>query len=420
MAATVPVIQILNRNNYEDQHLLSLPNALPLPKLAPSSIRIKTSVLSLTANNLTYGRVGHLITIWEIHPLPPSIPAEYSDLKKFGRIAAWGYATVIESNVSEIELGSQVFGILPIGTLPLDMQVQVNPQVPGQFVEVSKHRENVMDLYNQYLFYPPGAPRSLEPKDSKGYDALFQIFFTTSYLINRFTLPWNPTEFVHPGTAQDGWTLEKGSIDDKTIALVFADSGKTALALAYLLKNRPVGMKPGAVVGIGSSASRAFVKDTGLYDNLLTYDSDSGDLDLELGLTPDSKVVVFEFGSRGDAGTRWADKLRHTHEHVVQLIVGGEVVKDNPETATAKFLARTKNAAVVFNASRAGVQAKEVLGEKRYLDELLGDYLAFKESGLVKRLNLVWGEGMEDVGKGWEKLCKSEVKSDQGLVFSLD
>jgi hypothetical protein len=80
-------------------------------------------------------------------------------------------------------------------------------------------------------------------------------------------------------------------------------------------------------------------------------------------------------------------------------------------------LARTKNAAVVFSASRAGVQAKEVLGEKRYLEELLRDYLAFKESGLVKRLHLVWGEGMEDVGKGWEKLCKGEVKSDQGLVF---
>jgi hypothetical protein len=27
---------------------------------------------------------------------------------------------------------------------------------------------------------------------------------------------------------------------------------------------------------------------------------------------------------------------------------------------------------------------------------------------------------MDDVGKGWEKLCKGEVKSDQGLVFSLD
>lgn len=352
--------------------------------------------------------------------MPPSIPAEYSDPKKFGRIAAWAYATVIESNVSEIEVGSQVFGILPIGTLPVDMQVQVNPHVPGQFVEVSKHREKVMDLYNQYLFYPPGTQRTLESKDSQGYDALFRIFFTTSYLINRFTLPWDPTEFVHPGTAQDGWTVEKGSIDDKTVTLVFADSGKTALALAYLLKNRPAGTKPQTVVGIGSSASRAFVKGTGLYDKLLTYDSDSGDLELELGLTSDSKVVVFEFGSRGDAGTRWADKLRQTHENVVQLIVGGEVVKDSPETATAKFLARAKNAAVVFNASRAGVQAKEVLGEKRYLDELLRDYLAFKESGLVKRLHLVWGEGMEDVGKGWDKLCRGEVKSDQGLVFSLD
>ena len=421
MTTTSPIIQLLSRNNYEDQYLVSLPNAFPLPELAPSSIRIKTSVLSLTANNLTYGRVGHILRMWEIYPSPPSIPVEYSDPKKFGRIGAWGYATVIKSNVSGIEVGTPVFGLLPIGTLPLDMQVQVNPQVPGQFFEVSKQRENVMPLYNQYMFYPPVAQRTLEQKENQGNDALYQVFFMTSYLINRFSFPWNAAEFVHPGTVEDSWTVEKGSIDDKTIMLVFADSGKTALAFAHLLKNcRPTGMKPRMVVGIGSSASRAFVHETKLYDKLMTYDSDTDDLGLELGLTSSSKVVVCEFGSRGGAGERWANKLRKSHDNVVQLIVAGDNVPDSPEKATERFLARTKSGAVVFNASKARDQAINVVGERRYLEEFLKEFWLFKERGLVKGLHMIWGEGMEDVGRGWEKLCKGEVKSDHGLVFSLD
>ncbi|KAE8440879.1 hypothetical protein EG329_006346 [Mollisiaceae sp. DMI_Dod_QoI] len=421
MTPTPPVVQFLSRNNYEKQYLVALPNILPLPKLAPSSIRIKTSILSLTANNLTYGRIGHILRVWDVHHLPSSIiPAEYSDLQNFGRIPAWGYATVIESNVARIEVGAQVFGLHPIGTLPFDMEVKVNPQIPSQFFEVSKERENVMPLYNQYIFYPPIAQRTLEQKQSQGYDALFQVFFTTSYLMNRFIFPWIPAEFVHPVSVEDSWTVEKGFMDEKTIVLVFADSGKTALALAYLLKNgRPAGKKPQMIVGIGSSASRNFVQATGLYDKAMTYDSDSGELVLELDLTSKSKVVVCEFGSRGDAGNRWANKLRESHDNVVQLIVAGEVVRDSPEKATEKFLARTKNAATVFNASAARVQAIEVLGEKKYFEELSRDWLSFKKHGLVKGLHMVWGEGMEEVGKGWDKLCKGEVGSDQGLVFSL-
>ena len=75
--ASAPVIQVLSRSNYEDQHLVSLPNAYPLPPLAPSSIRIKSTILSLTTNNFAYARIGHLLGWWDVHPLPPSIPAEY-------------------------------------------------------------------------------------------------------------------------------------------------------------------------------------------------------------------------------------------------------------------------------------------------------------------------------------------------------
>ncbi|PVH67855.1 hypothetical protein DL98DRAFT_579062 [Cadophora sp. DSE1049] len=205
-----------------------------------------------------------------------------------------------------------------------------------------------------------------------------RIFFTTSYLINRFAFPWVPAEFIHPSNIENNWTPEKGEIDQKTTVIVL-----------QIDRSRRV------------------------------YEDDGGDLDEELGLAADSKIVVVEFGSRGGAAARWANKLRESQNNVVQLTVAGEVVKETPE-ALEKFKARAKTGATVFNASAARVQDVNILGEKRYSDELLTEWLAFKIRGLVQVLELVWGVGMEAMGKGWEKLCKGEVKSDQGLVFYLE
>lgn len=420
-ATSTSIIQVLSRMNYEEQHLVSLPNSSCLPELAQESIRVKTSVLSLSANTLMYGRIGHILGMWPIHPLPDSISAQYSDPEKFGRIGTWAYATVIESNVPGVGIGSQIFGYLPIGTLPLDMKVKYNPEVPNQLLEVSKHREKSMSLYNQYTFYPLPASRTLELKEAQGYDALFQIFFTTSYLINRFIFPWDSAESAHPVSVEDGWTLEKGYLDHNTTVLIFADSGKTALALAWLLKNgRPAASKPLMVVGIGANASRAFSQRTGLYDKILTYDSDSGDLDLELGLTRDSKAVLCEFGSRGSAADRWQTKLQKKHRNIIQLIVAGEVVPDSPEQAMEKFLARTQKDATVFNASKVREQALTILGQNFFHEELQRDWASFKKLGLVNGFHMTWGDGMQAVGESWDRLCKGLVKSDTGLVFSLD
>jgi hypothetical protein len=42
-----------------------------------------------------------------------------------------------------------------------------------------------------------------------------------------------------------------------------------------------------------------------------------------------------------------------------------------------------------------------------------------KKGGYINGMRLVWGEGMEDFGRGWEKLYKEEFSPDEGLVFSL-
>lgn len=320
MASAMPVIQVLSKNNYQDQHIISLPNAFPLPALASASIRIKSTILSLTTNTFTYARLGHLLGWWDVHLLPPSIPAEFSDPKKFGRVSAWGYAEVLESNASGIEEGTQFYGYLPIGTLPLDIEVKPNPKGPSQFFEVSKQREKLWPVYNRYIFDPQN-PKEVREKESLGWDVLMLILFQTGYMTNRYVLALEPSKLVYPsGDSKDGWTFQHGALDDNSIIIGFAASGKTAIRLAYSLKHdRPAGKKPRTVVGVGSVSSKAFTEGTGLYDKVLTYDADSGGLGHQLGLKPDTKIVVSDFGARDGAADRWAAKLREHCTDVVQL-----------------------------------------------------------------------------------------------------
>ncbi|KAL2073275.1 hypothetical protein VTL71DRAFT_10599 [Oculimacula yallundae] len=424
MSTRIPAIQVLSRQNYEDQHIVSLPNAYPLAPLGSSSIRVQSTVISLTTNNLSYARFGHMLGWWDIHPLPPSIPSEFSDPVKFGRISCWGFGEVIESNVADIKMGEQVFGYLPIGDLPVDMEVKMNDKVTQQFFEVSKHRAHVLAIYNRYYISPSfktGQERS-QALEGQGLESIY-FLFATGYCINRFLFPWNPAELATPsGAPDDTWNLQKGTIDSNTVVLVFSGSGKTALSFAYGLKHgRPAGKTPRSVIAIGSEASKGFTEGTGLYDKVLTYDADSGNLTSELGLQ-DSKIVICDFGARGGASDRWAAKLLQTHKDVAQLGIGGEVAAISPEQATAAIMARYKaggDAKPNMNASAVMDQALKLVGEQKYFDDYRREFVAFMERGAVKGLRLVWGQGMDDVGKGWQRLCKGDVGPDEGLVFNL-
>lgn len=147
-----------------------------------------------------------------------------------------------------------------------------------------------------------------------------------------------------------GWTVKDGKIEANTTVLIFSPSGETSLTFAHQVRHshgRPAASKARMVIGIGSEASRAFTEGTGLYDLVLCYDSDSSrdakDLGNVLSLQEDAKVVICDFGSRGGAADRWAEKLRRGYGNVVQGSIVEEVVADNPEEVTRKFLERVKD-----------------------------------------------------------------------------
>ncbi|GAP92650.2 hypothetical protein SAMD00023353_5900020 [Rosellinia necatrix] len=441
MADEIPTVQILDKQNYFEQTLLPLPNALPYPPLAPSSLRLRTSVLSLTVNNFTYAALGTLLHWWDVHPLPPSTPAPYDDGAKYGRISAWGYAEVLESTVPSVPRGSHLWGYVPLGTLAEDLEVR--PHRPdgdaadsdgdataAQVLVTSAHRQRAMPIYNRYFVYPPSGGRAAEiarRTRAVAHDALLRVMHATAFLMADFAFNADAARLVNPGLGPDTnddaiWSARDADLSGATV-LVLAPGSKVAAIFASLLRARPTG-RPRRIIGASSEASRAFVEGTGAYDAVI---STAGD---PLQAVRDhhedgSRLAIFDFGGRAGIGPRWAASLAAHPQYTARLLfvgVGSDIL--DPATASAVRAAaaaappKPAYKAVRVNADDMRRRAIQRLGEDGYWAEEARSWALFREEG-IKGLDVAWGQGMPDVIKGWDRLARGEVLPNEGLVYKL-
>ena len=412
-----PVIQVLSKADYRQQYLLPLPSA-SLPPLSPSSIRIKTAICSLTANNTTYAKLGDILGWWNVHSLPSNIiPAEYSDSAKYGRVSTWGYAQVLESTHADLPAGSAVYGYLPIGTLPVDLQLE-SPVCKGHFTETSPDRSRLLPIYNRYVAFAPGETEKL-PKDFLGWSSLMMTLFETSYTLNKSVFAWEEKNLAKPTSTNPSWTLEQANLTG-SIVIVLAASGKTALSFAHQLRNaRPTDVQPLRIVAVGSDASRGFAEDTGFYDQVLNYNEPIARLASTLGIKSDTKMVLCDFGSRGNTFRTWLTALKPTCRDIIPLGVGSEP-KVLPKEELIKNL--TELAAmgrIMVNASDMRDQSMKNVGEEKYFQDFLAEWKAFVFAGAIPGVSLEWGEGMGAMGKVWDLYCSGEAKADKGYVFEM-
>ena len=111
-----PIAQILSKNNYTRQSIVTLSSSsveleAPLPR---SGVRVNTTLIALTANNLGYAALGTQLHRWDAFPVPSPVPPPFNDSAAYGIVSAWGYATILESTIPPIPSGSLKF---PLGLL---------------------------------------------------------------------------------------------------------------------------------------------------------------------------------------------------------------------------------------------------------------------------------------------------------------
>lgn len=150
MASSPPVTRVVSKEKYDQQYFLDV-NLSKLPSLAASSVRIQSQMFALSSNNLSYCAMGDVLHWWKAFALPSYLPAPFNDPEAYGIPPGWGIAHVVESTIPELEPGQTLFGFIPTSTMLADLQLEQSEDVPGHWFEVSKHREQLMSLYNRYL-----------------------------------------------------------------------------------------------------------------------------------------------------------------------------------------------------------------------------------------------------------------------------
>jgi hypothetical protein len=413
--STFPCIQILNKQDFTEQHIVKLPKE-ELPELASDSIRVRTTLFSLTVNNITYARVGHLVGWWDVHPLPSSIPSQFNNSTKYGRISCWGTAEVVDSTSALVPQGKKIYGYLPIGTLPVDLKVGT-AQVKDQFWAINEHRKHLLKTYNRYFIYPD---EDIAQEESQAWDAVLKALFKISYILNRFSFAWEDIHPIHPsGDATLKWTKEDANLKD-AIVLIFAPAGKTLAALAQQIrKTRPAESQPRKLIGIGSEASKSLSEGMGWYDEILLYSDDPPAQVERWKLDESTKVVIFDGGSRGNAGVAWHDNLKPLCKNMKFIRIASEVVALSPEEMKATMRAAAERGELRANASVLLDGAIGVLGEERYWVDLETAFSQFKQDGTIPGVNIIMGEGMSSVENGWNRLAKGEVPASEALVFKI-
>lgn len=206
---------------------------IDMPPLADGAVRLKVQSFAVTANNVTYAVIGDMFQYWSFFPAPDG----------WGIVPMWGHATVEASNCPDLAVGERIYGYLPMGTHLDVMPVGISA---GGFTDGAAHRQPMSMFYNQYSRLAADPEHDPANEDAR---MIYGPLFKTGFLIEDFY-------------RRNDW------FGADTLILSSASS-KTALALAHCAKLASPNVRR---IGLTSSGNVAFVKASGLYDDVVAYE----------------------------------------------------------------------------------------------------------------------------------------------------
>jgi len=187
---------------------------------------LRVDIAALTANTVTYAVHGQSLRYWDFYP------AEHG----WGRVPAWGFATVTRSRAPGLAEGERIYGFL---TFADRLTLRLEPSGATGLSETSTHRAALPGAYNRYRRWSGVA----DPLVS-----VLQPLHATAYLFDDF--------------------LAANAFFGAEQLIVSSASSKTALGIAHAL-----GLRAGRprLIALTSPGNMAFTDETGAYDRVLPY-----------------------------------------------------------------------------------------------------------------------------------------------------
>ncbi len=369
MATTLAV----RRDDFRQARILAGAPVAPSGTEPRAVLRVDRFVL--TSNNMFYAAFGDAGAYWNFFPL---------DEPDWGCIPAWGYATVVSSDVDGVTAGDQYFGYVPMAT-----EFTVRPVVLGatSFRDDAAHRPSKIPIYNTYN------SRAADPLYSPEREpalALFRPIFMTSFVLADFL-------------------ADNGFFGAEQVVLSSASS-KTAYGTAYALSK----LGGTRVVGITSEKNRGFVEALGVYDHVVTYAS--------VGSMARKRTTYVDVA--GDPALRSALRQLLRDALAYDCTVGGThraprpssgnpVVADDGTGAASPtpFLAATQLAKRMNDWGRSGFQQKVAAA--------LGEFIARATAAERPWVRFVTANGPDAVLRVYDEVVSGRAAPENGYVLTL-
>ncbi len=339
-----------------------------LPALGEGMARLRVDAFALTANNVTYAAFGEAMGYWKF--FPASDPAK-------GRVPVWGFAVVEESKVEGVDVGARVYGYLPISDR---FDVQPVNVSKSSFMDGAPHRAGLAAIYNTYVF------TDADPSYSSEYEAqqmLFRPLFTTGWMID------------------DALMETAGTVPE--IVVISSASSKTALALAQCLHARA----NVSAIALTSARNKAFVENTGLYAQVLTYD--------EVNSLPNrSPTAYVNFVGRPALTAAIHTRLGAA---LVRSMAIGVTDWEDFTAPREKIDTPGPQPEFFFVPTYAAMRAK-ALGPD-VLNARLGQALSNFYSSSTAFIKPVHGKGMDAIAQVWQATLEGTVPPNEGHILSF-
>ena len=212
--------------------------------LGADEVLLKIDTFGFSANNITYSIFGDKMGYWGFFPVDDT----------WGIVPMWGFATVIESNHTQVKVGEKVFGYLPMAT---HLIITAGKTSATHFFDVSEKRKSISPVYDNYVrcANDPGYQAARE-----AWQLNYRPLFMTSFVLD---------DYVGECLAASKQPVEQ--------VILSSASSKTAYGAAHLLlKHKAQRGLDYQVIGLTSESNKEFTQDLGCYDQVLSYNDITG------------------------------------------------------------------------------------------------------------------------------------------------
>lgn len=338
-------------------------------ELNPGQVRVKVEAFSFTANNISYWATGDKLNYWQF------FPAVDSENNEFGIIPVWGFAEVVESKVDAVPVGERLFGYFPTAETWVMQPVHIKDHL---LIDGSEHRQSLAAGYNMYRRV------AAEPGYDRANDAMRMLLF-----------PLHITSFcLYDMLSSQDW------LGAEQIIIISASS-KTSLGLAYALKEDSTSPH---VVGITSDRNKAFVEQTGYYQDILAYE----DL-LQIDAT--KKTVIVDMSGNGKI-------IGQVHKHLADNMLFSSHVGLTHYDAAGMGDDFIKARSKMFFAPSHIQQRLQDWGQQEF-DKRAGQFMTNAAIDSGRWLTLKEVKGLNGLNEQLKDISQGKMPANEGLIVKL-